>query len=506
MNQGSAFIGGLSPFGCPASAVKLLFLQVVFSLISCAPSWPRAVGPKPWSCEWRPCSGGPEHCCTAQHSHTITNHARRNSELHYQSGEWRQDIEHATLFPLCTRTVLPHSCFYVMPVFIGCGVCTHADLSVHLSLHRGEYSKPWVHTLHIILQRYPSFILSKNIYFNKWLQAPGNGWTLWWPGSCWRSISWLVGSVPGDSPAARLWSGCCSSQVLGTAQPQWWQRGRSTISPHGSQSSLNITSYKGLFELTGCWTHSPFQKGVKQKSDAESDREYVNNKWMRYRRIKRSWAKEAGQTKQQGKNTVKKWFTCCIRKTSPGQQSFSLTMTPYSMCQLSAQWIPSLFRSGKQMQWLENYFPVTFVSLKSKVNLEGLFFSPQTEHNGRIWPSLSLCCTCLWPLCELEGVHPFWGDHVHPGGHMSILEGTLPSHFWLRLSKSPSLSCWQPTTHSCLMQVTYNFHVSNAIFVKGLRIFLLFCIIGRRKKFFISLLFLILGWKVFSGCLRTSRF
>lgn len=37
------------------------------SLISCAPSWPRAVGHEPWTCQWRPCPGGPEHCCTAQH-------------------------------------------------------------------------------------------------------------------------------------------------------------------------------------------------------------------------------------------------------------------------------------------------------------------------------------------------------------------------------------------------------------------------------------------------------
>lgn len=75
--------------------------------------------------------------------------------------------------------------------------------------------------------------------------------------------------------------GAAAARYLAPAQPQWWQRGSSTISPHGSQSSLNIASYKGLFELTGCWTHSPFQKGVKQKSDVESDREYVNNKWMR---------------------------------------------------------------------------------------------------------------------------------------------------------------------------------------------------------------------------------
>lgn len=67
MSQGSAFIAGLNPFGSPASAVKLLFLQVILSLISCVPSWLRAVGPKPWTCQWRPCPGGPECCCTVQH-------------------------------------------------------------------------------------------------------------------------------------------------------------------------------------------------------------------------------------------------------------------------------------------------------------------------------------------------------------------------------------------------------------------------------------------------------
>lgn len=44
--------------------------------------------------------------------------------------------------------------------------------------------------------------------------------------------------------------GTCTATVLGEGQ----------FNHLGSQRCLNITCYKGLFELTGYWTHILFQK------------------------------------------------------------------------------------------------------------------------------------------------------------------------------------------------------------------------------------------------------
>lgn len=132
------------------------------------------------------------------------------------------------------------------------------------------------------------------------------------------------------------------------------------------------------------------------------------------------------------------------------------------------------------MQWPENYCPVTFVSLKVKLSWRVVFFPIDTktvEEYGHLFHfSVHACDHCM-----------SWRECIYSGRHMSILEGTCPSRrapthptLVFRLSKSQSLSCWQPTTHSCLMQATYQFHVSNPIFVKRLRIF--FAVLHNRKK------------------------
>lgn len=54
--------------------------------------------------------------------------------------------------------------------------------------------------------------------------------------------------------------GAAAARYLAPAPPHGWDRASSAIPPHGSQSCLNITSCKGLFELSGCWTYILFQK------------------------------------------------------------------------------------------------------------------------------------------------------------------------------------------------------------------------------------------------------
>lgn len=62
---------------------------------------------------------------------------------------------------------------------------------------------------------------------------------------------------PSSSAVARVLQ---QPEVLGTCTTTGVGEDSSAIPPHGSQSCLNITSSRGLFELVGCWTHFPFQK------------------------------------------------------------------------------------------------------------------------------------------------------------------------------------------------------------------------------------------------------
>lgn len=51
---------------------------------------------------------------------------------------------------------------------------------------------------------------------------------------------------------SRLLGGCVTAVMA--------EEDSSAVPPRGALSYLNITSSKGLLELTGCWTHIPFQK------------------------------------------------------------------------------------------------------------------------------------------------------------------------------------------------------------------------------------------------------
>lgn len=86
-----------------------------------------------------------------------------------------------------------------------------------------------------------------------------------------------LGELRGGLGAAEAASDCWWAACLGTAQQPSCGQGATGQQSQGSQSCLSITSYKGLFELTGCWTHS-ISKVSKAANDGEPDREYVNEK------------------------------------------------------------------------------------------------------------------------------------------------------------------------------------------------------------------------------------
>lgn len=97
--------------------------------------------------------------------------------------------------------------------------------------------------------------------------------------------AWVLLKQPQPAGGQRAWGQPSSPAVARVLQlqPGAWhlhshRGGRATgQQSQGSQSCLSITSYKGLFELTGCWTHS-ISKVSKAANDGEPDREYVNEK------------------------------------------------------------------------------------------------------------------------------------------------------------------------------------------------------------------------------------
>ena len=253
-------------------------------------------------------------------------------------------------FLLSTLTVLPHSCFLcVASLFIGCGVCV-----IHILICQSVL--PFIRENIVNLGSTPCTVFykdilhsfyPKSIYFNVWVSAPGNRSIPWWCASCSRSVSLPVRCVPAGGPAAAPQpsssasseSRCCCSQLLGgCVTAVMGEEDSSAIPPHGSLSYLNRTSQKGLFELTGCWTHIPFQKWIQEQMMwNQTGSTSMRNEWdtAGWKRVK------SGRLDKQrkGKNTVRKSSTCCISEASTDRPSFSLTITLYSTFQLLTQWI-----------------------------------------------------------------------------------------------------------------------------------------------------------------------
>lgn len=76
-----------------------------------------------------------------------------------------------------------------------------------------------------------------------------------------ESVSRQCADLPQLNLSAPPESRCCRSRLLGgCVTAVMGEEDNSADPPHGGLSYLNITSSKGLFELTGCWTHIPLQK------------------------------------------------------------------------------------------------------------------------------------------------------------------------------------------------------------------------------------------------------
>lgn len=143
-------------------------------------------------------------------------------------------------------------------------VCTHADLSVHLSLHQ-ESIASLGYTLCTLFYKYflhsfypKTFILMCEYGLLEMGELPDGLGLVEEASACW----WAV--CLGTAQQLGRGQGAAAARCLAPARPQWWERDGSAIPPHGSRSYLSI-SYRGLFEFTGCWTHVPFQKWVKQQ-------------------------------------------------------------------------------------------------------------------------------------------------------------------------------------------------------------------------------------------------
>lgn len=124
-------------------------------------------------------------------------------------------------------------------------MCTHADLSVHLSVHQ-EYIANLGYTPCTLFYKdflhafYPkTFILICEYGLLEMGELHDGLGLVEEASACW----WAV--CLGTALELGCGQGTAAARCLALAQPQWWERDSSAIPPHSSQSYLNITSYKG---------------------------------------------------------------------------------------------------------------------------------------------------------------------------------------------------------------------------------------------------------------------
>ena len=233
-SRGSAFFAGLNPSGSLARGVKLLFLHILHSLISCVSlvGWGlhcHLVLVSSWALdlfsEGRVLEGILNIAVMPKPFVLTLSEITPKRIQNYLTGvgKRRSKQNMPTLFPALLINCFTPQLFYVLAgFFIGCGACVIHILicqSILLFIRENRVnlgSTPCtVFYKDILHSFYP-----KSIYFNVWVSAPGNRWTLWWFASCSRSVS-----LPFSPASQHLQSrGAIAANCLAAAWQQRWER------------------------------------------------------------------------------------------------------------------------------------------------------------------------------------------------------------------------------------------------------------------------------------------